>query len=115
MGRAEPGGLLAARYRLRAVLRRDDMGIVWLASDGQLHRDVAVRAIPVPPHPGGAKQEPSFERALREAGGLAWLDHPNIHVVFDVVEDDGGPWVVLQAAPFQFPYCSLRHVVQNDG
>src|SRR5216683_2818446 len=115
MGRAEPGGVLAARYRLRAVLRRDDVGVVWLASDGLLHRDVAVRAIPVPPYPGDAGQESPHERALREARGAARLDHPNIPVVFDVIEDDERPWMVFQAAPFRFPYRSLSDVVRNDG
>jgi eukaryotic-like serine/threonine-protein kinase len=115
MGRAEPGGVLAARYRLRAVLRRDDVGVVWLASDGLLHRDVAVRAIPVPPYPGDAGQESPYERALREARGAAQLDHPNIPVVFDVIEDDERAWMVLQAAPFRFPYRPLSDVVRNDG
>src|SRR5215470_18934178 len=115
MGRAEPGGVLAARYRLREVLRRDEMGIVWLARDGLRHRDVAVRAVPVPPLPGDADQEPPHQRMLRDARALARLDHPNIPVVFDIVEDHGRTWMVLQAAPYQFPYRSLSDVVQNDG
>ena len=43
MGRAEPGRVLAARYRLRAVIRRDEAGAVWLAMDGAGHTDVANR------------------------------------------------------------------------
>ena len=115
MGRAEPGGVLAARYRLRTVLHRDEVGSVWLASDGLLHRDVAVRPIPWAPHPGDAEQESPYDRPLRDARALAKLDHPNIPVVFDVVQDDGRPWMVLEAAPYRFPYRSLREVVRNDG
>jgi eukaryotic-like serine/threonine-protein kinase len=115
MGRAEPGGVLAARYRLSAVLRRDAMGTVWLARDGLLHRDVVVRAVCLASVPGDAELASPHQRVLRDARALARLDHPNIPVVFDVVEDDGRTWMVLQAAPYQFPYRSLSDVVQNDG
>jgi eukaryotic-like serine/threonine-protein kinase len=115
MGRAEPGGVLAARYRLSAVLRRDAMGTVWLARDGLLHRDVVVRAVCLASMPGDAEPESPHQRVLRDARTLARLDHPNIPVVFDVVEDDGMTWMVLQAAPYRFPYRSLSDVVQNDG
>ena len=115
MGRAEPGGVLAARYRLSAVLRRDAMGTVWLARDGLLHRDVVVWAACLASVPGDAELEAPHQRLLRDARALARLGHPNIPVVFDVVEDHGRTWMVLQAAPYQFPYRSLSDVVQNDG
>jgi hypothetical protein len=115
MDRAEPGGVLAARYRLRAVIRRDELGVVWLASDGLLHRDVAVRAVSWAQHSGAAEQEPRHERALLEARALARLDHPNIVGVLDIVEDAGRLWLVCQAAPYRFPYRSLRDVVRHDG
>ena len=115
MGRAEPGGVLAARYRLLAVLRRDEMGIVWLARDGLLHRDVAVGAVPLAPLPGDAEQESAHRRVLEDARALARLDHPNMPAVFDVVDDGGGTWLVLQAAPYRFPYRSLGDVVEHDG
>ena len=67
MGRAEPGGVLATRYQLRAVLRRDEMGIVWLARDGLLHRDVAVKPVPLAASPGEAGQESPQQRVLRDA------------------------------------------------
>src|SRR6516162_4570291 len=115
MGRAEPGGVLASRYQLRAVLRRDEMGIVWLARDGLLHRDVAVKAVPSAPSPGEAGQGSPHQRVLRDARALARLDHPNIPAVFDIVEDGGSTWMVLQAAPFRPPYRSLSDVVRDDG
>jgi hypothetical protein len=91
------------------------MGIVWLARDGLLHRDVVVRAVPLAPLPGDAEQKSPHQRVLRDARALARLDHPNIPLIFDVVEDDGGTWMVLQAAPYRFPYRSLSDVVQDDG
>jgi serine/threonine protein kinase len=114
MGRAEPGDVLAARYRLRAVLRRDETGATWLARDGLLHRDVAVRAVPLAALPGDAERESPHQRLLQDAGTLARLDHPNIPLILDIVEDDG-TWMVLQAAPYRFPYRSLTDVVQDDG
>jgi serine/threonine protein kinase len=59
--------------------------------------------------------EPPRERVLQDARALARLDHPNIPVVLDVVEDDSRTWMVPQAAPFRFPYRSLGDVVRNDG
>ena len=91
------------------------MGIVWLARDGLLHRDVAVRAVPPVPLPGDRERESPHQRVLRDARALARLDHPNIPVVFDVIEDDGKTWMVLQAAPYRFPYRSLGDVVRSDG
>lgn len=115
MGCTEPGCVLAARYRLRAVIRRDEMGAVWLANDGLRHLDVVLRAIPwVPPSATGG-QEPWRERALREARALARLDHPDIVGVLDLVEDDGRPWMVFEAAPYRFPGRPLGDVVRADG
>src|ERR1043165_5517600 len=115
MGRAELGGLIADRYRLRVVLRRGGVGAVWLAGDELLHRQVAVREIPWVPRPGAEGQEALRERAFREARAVAGLDHPNIAGIDDVVQDDGRLWMVMQLAAFRFPYRSLSDVVQDDG
>ena len=115
MGRAELGGLIADRYRLRAVLRRGGMGAVWLAGDELLRGQVAVKEIPWVPQPGAEGQEALRERAVREARAVAGLDHPNIAGIYDVVQDDGRLWMVMQLAPFRFPCRSLSDVVQDDG
>jgi eukaryotic-like serine/threonine-protein kinase len=115
MGRAELGGLIADRYRLRAVLRRGGMGAVWLAGDELLHGQVAVKEIRWVPQPGSEGQESRRERAFREARAVAGLDHPNIAGIYDVVQDDGRLWMVMQLAPFRFPCRSLSDVVQDDG
>jgi eukaryotic-like serine/threonine-protein kinase len=115
MVEAEPGQVLAARYRLRTVIRRDEMGAVWLASDGLRHADVAVRAVPWVPAAGTGELGAWRERVLREATELARLDHPHIARIRDIVEDGGRPWLVLEAAPHRFPYRSLGDVVRDDG
>src|SRR5262249_56674289 len=114
VGSGEPGGVLAAGYRLRAGLRGDDAGTPWLARDGLLHRDVAVRAVPPAPRPGDGERQSPHQRLVQDARALAQLDHPNIPLILDIVEDDG-TWMVLQAAPYRFPYRTLTDVVQHDG
>jgi eukaryotic-like serine/threonine-protein kinase len=115
MGRAELGGLIADRYRLRAVIRRGEMGAVWLAGDELRPREVAVKEVPWVPQPGAEGLESRRERAWREARAVAELDHPNIPGIYDIVQDDGRLWMVMQLAPFRFPYRSLSDVVQDDG
>jgi len=115
MGRAELGGLIADRYRLRAVIRRGGMGAVWLAGDELLHKEVAVKEIPWARQLSAERQESRRERAFREARAVAGLDHPNIAGIYDIVQDDGRLWMVMQPGPFRFPYRSLSDVVQDDG
>lgn len=73
------------------------MGIVWLASDEYLHRDVAIKEI----QPRGREirdSDPEVRRALREARAAAKLsEHPGIITVHDVATDEHGlPWIVMQ-------------------
>jgi eukaryotic-like serine/threonine-protein kinase len=107
----EPGTLVAERYRLREVVGRGGMGVVWLATDELLRRDVAVKEIVWPAQLGEAERDDLCERAMREARTAARLNHPNVIRVFDVVEDDGRPWIVMQF----IRYLSLRDVVREQG
>lgn len=111
MSGAEPGDLLAGRYRLRAVIGRGGMGAVWLAGDEVLHRDVAVKEFFWPPQLDTGQRETLRQRALREVRTAARLNHPNIVGVYDVVEQDGRPWIVMQLVPYR----SLSDAVREDG
>jgi serine/threonine protein kinase len=103
--------VLAGRYRLRVVLGRGGMSVVWLAGDESLHRDVAVKEILWPPQVDAVAQETVRQYALQKARTAARLNHPNIVGIYDVVEDDGRPWIVMQLVP----YGSLGDVVRDDG
>ena len=91
-GPLEPPGptpLFAGRYEIVRELGRGGMGVVSLARDTRLPRDVAIK---VPRH----HLEPdSLRRFFREAQAAAKLDHPNICRILDLGEADGLPFIVL--------------------
>jgi eukaryotic-like serine/threonine-protein kinase len=90
------GRLLAGRYRLLSALGRGGMGVVWQARDELLGRKVAIKQILLPPELPDEEQEILRRRTLREARSAARLSHPNVVAVYDVVEEDGRPWIVME-------------------
>jgi eukaryotic-like serine/threonine-protein kinase len=107
----EPERLLAGRYRLRAVIGRGGMGVVWRARDELLNRDVAVKEVIWPPEIQEAERETIRLRAVREAQMAARLHHPNVVGVYDIFEEDGRPVIVMELLPFG----SLRDTLGDDG
>ncbi|GAA1655376.1 hypothetical protein GCM10009733_061040 [Nonomuraea maheshkhaliensis] len=89
------GWLLAGRYRLQAELGRGGMGRVWRGYDEVLDRPVAVKEVTLDERPQ-AERELLLSRTMTEARLAARLSHPNIATVYDVVEADERPWIVLQ-------------------
>jgi len=84
-------GTVQGRYKIRSVLGRGGMGIVYLAHDARLDRLVALKVPRLDP----AVAEIAAKRFLREARAAANLSHPNICPVYDVSEDDGVPWIAM--------------------
>src|SRR6476619_4345114 len=68
--------LVLGRYRLLERLGAGGFGVVWRARDEQLHREVALKRIPVAP-------EEDSERATREALASARLAHPAIVALYE--------------------------------
>ena len=88
--------LVAGRYRLLGQLGRGAMGIVWHGRDELLDRHVAVKQIILAPMASDADARASYQRTLREARTAARLSHAGVVTVFDVVEEDGMPWIVME-------------------
>ena len=77
--------LIAGRYQLLRELGRGGMGVVWLADDQQLTRQVAVKELRPPPGLSEADRELCCQRALREARSAARINHPNAVTLYDSV------------------------------
>ena len=72
------------------------MGIVWRAQDERLGREVALKQVWLPTWADEQAREQAHRRVFREARMVARLHHPHAITVFDVVEYDGGPWLVME-------------------
>ncbi|WP_173923091.1 serine/threonine-protein kinase [Agromyces sp. Marseille-P2726] len=91
-----PSILIADRYRLINLLGTGGMGVVWQAWDERLRRAVALKMLRTQPELTDREREVATERAMREARITAGLHHPHAVTVFDVVEHEGQPCIVMQ-------------------
>ena len=91
------GNVINERYEITGELGVGGMGVVFLASDISLKRDVALKLL---------KNSPMMEdlgtagraQILHEAQLVAQLNHPNIVTVFDVGTYDDAPYIVMELA-----------------
>jgi serine/threonine protein kinase len=105
------GRVVGGRYELAGVLGRGGMGVVWLADDQLLDRQVAVKEVTFSIDLTEEERRILRERTMREARTAARLDHPCVTTVYDVVEEDGKPWLVMEHVPSR----SLQEIVEDDG
>ena len=85
---APAGELVLDRYRLVRRLGAGGFGVVWLAHDEHLEREVAVKRIPLELDPDG--------RAEREALAAARLSHPAIVALYEAGRDDDAVYLVSE-------------------
>jgi serine/threonine protein kinase len=106
-----PGARVAGRYLLRSRLGGGAMGAVWLARDELLGRDVAVKQVLIPLGSDPEATAGHREAAMREGRIAARLTHPHAVAVYDMVDDGGTPWLVMEYLPSQ----SLASVLAQRG
>jgi serine/threonine protein kinase len=103
-----PGRLLAGRYRLVEVVGRGGMGVIWRARDERIERHVAVKELVWPDDATVEEQQAVCHRAAREAWIAAQVPHRNVIQVFDLIEEDGCPWIVMELLPPRSLYQQVR-------
>jgi eukaryotic-like serine/threonine-protein kinase len=107
----DTGRLIAGRYRLEAPIGRGAMGVVWRARDQLLDRDVAIKEVQISAMLTPQERANAYQRTLREAKTAARLNHPGVVTVYDVAEDEGRPWIIMQLVSAQ----SLDQVLAASG
>ena len=107
----DPETLIAGRYRLVKVIAAGGMGVVWEAWDERLQRAVAVKQLHALRGVPQAEAEEAKDRAMREARITARLHHPHAVPVFDAVEHDGQPCLIMQL----LPSTPLSTVIHDSG
>jgi serine/threonine protein kinase len=90
------GRLVAGRYRLRSLLGRGGMGLVWLADDELLGRPVALKQLILTDPMSEESRKAALRRALGEARAAARVRHDGVVDIYDVVKQDGRPWIVME-------------------
>lgn len=88
--------MIARRYRLSRTLGQGGMGVVWEGYDTLLDRPVAVKEVIFPPEIAPAERQNLVIRTIREARAAARLNHSAIVSIYDVAEEDGRPWIVME-------------------
>ena len=78
------------RYRIIRPLGRGGMGVVYVARDDRLDRDVALKMI------AGLADETARTRFWREARAAASVGHPNVCQVFEVDESSDGIFLTME-------------------
>jgi eukaryotic-like serine/threonine-protein kinase len=96
MGTPAADRLVADRYALKVPLGRGGMGVVWHAHDAVLGREVAVKEVVFPPTLPPEERRSAQARVMREARAAARLNHPNAVTLYDVVQDHGGTFIVME-------------------
>jgi eukaryotic-like serine/threonine-protein kinase len=80
--------MVLGRYRMERRLGAGGFGVVWLAWDEKLEREVAVKVIP--------RERGEGERVEREARAAARLNHPGIVAIYELASDDHDVYLVSE-------------------
>jgi serine/threonine protein kinase len=101
----KPGDIIGS-YRVEKKLGEGGMGVVFLAYDTTLHRQVALKVVA-----DSAEGGVATGRLLREARNAAALNHPNICTVHEVRHDAGTTFIAMEYVEGR----SLRERIDECG
>jgi eukaryotic-like serine/threonine-protein kinase len=101
------GKILGNRYHLQELIGEGGMALVYKAECSLLCRTVAIKIL----RPQYASDIEFVERFRREARAAASLSHPNIVGIYDVGQEDGVDYIVMEYIPGD----NLKNIIRSEA
>src|SRR5688572_22964098 len=92
----ESGAVILEKYQIIEEIGRGGMGIVYLATDLRLEREVALKELIIGNNTDESEIKGIIDRFIKEARIAAKLNHPNIVTIFDVFDDNERYFIAME-------------------